>query len=759
MSTRFIKANLYLFSSIFILLNFVGSSLAAAPDRFSAVLQDFGSSGNGYPTVYTTLVQPDGKILVGGKFTLANGVARSKIARFNADYSLDSSFNASGLAADENSSYGSINIVKLQTDGKILIGGNFRVGDEPNTRAIVRLNANGSLDLAFLSQIVDSGVGDIEIQPDGKLVVGGTFQITATNPATGQSATFKNLARLNADGSFDFGFTGNALEYSSNIVLQADGKIVVGNSQYSGTTNPSGILLVRYNLNGTFDTTLATIDGFGIEAVELLPDGKFVIAGDINYVNGVFKKRIARLNPNGSLDNTFNVVDTLNGTIFDIAVQTDGKVLVVGDFYIYDGVVTQYNMVRLNSSGTRDTTFNIDRRISGNIYEVNPLANGKILIGGAFPVATDIVNFNTFYDNIARVNQDGTVDPSSVNGFSLTEQGGVFDTVQQPDGKILLGGEFQYANGLSRRYLARYETSGALDTGFDTQRNISIVYSIALQSDSKILVANGGASVMLTRLNTDGSVDTTFTPPFVAYSASIQARTRITTVIVQPDDKILVAGKLITGSASSPTLSGLVRLNPNGTLDTTFQKVFARGGTTYVNDIALQPDGKIVIGGDFTNINNNGAFAYLARVNPDGSVDAAAGSFNTGSPINEIELQPDGKIVFGGNFPALLRVNADGSPDNSFNVPVNNRVFALAVQPNGKILVGGYFTSIGGVPRSRLARVNNDGVIDKTFTIAANNAVYDIGLQPESRIMLAGQFTRINNLSRIAAARLDDRKR
>lgn len=250
MATQFIKTNLSLFFTFIILLNFAGYSFAAAVDRFSPVLQDFGSSGNGFPTVYTTLVQPDGKILVGGKFTVANGAARSGIARFNADYTLDATFNAGDFSVDENilyaSSGGSINVIKLQADGKILIGGSFRRDNQPNIQAVARLNADGSIDPTFQSQIVGASIGDLEIQTDGRIVVGGYFQIAAINPQTGQSVMFKNLARLNADGSFDFGFTGNALQYSDNIVIQPDGKILLG-GQFTRIDDQSRIGAARLN--------------------------------------------------------------------------------------------------------------------------------------------------------------------------------------------------------------------------------------------------------------------------------------------------------------------------------------------------------------------------------------------------------------------------------------------------------------------------------------------------------------------------------
>jgi len=745
---------------LFVLAN-ANAALAATVDpSFAPVLRDFGSSGEGFSAGHISVVQPDGKILVGGRFTVANGVARSAVVRFNADYTLDHSFNAGDFSLAEvgiyQSSGGSINAIKVQSDGKIIIGGSFRRGNSTITRALERLHPDGATDMTFepaASQVINAEVGDIEIQPDGKIVFGGTFQVTTTNPGTGQPATFNNLARINPDGSFDFGFAGNADEFSNNIVLLPDGKIAVGNSQW---THPGGIRVVRYNANGTFNTTLATVtDGFGIEALEIQPDGKLVLAGSINYVDNVFKGRVSRLNPNGGLDNSFAVVDTLNGTVLDLFINPSGTITVVGDFYIYDGVVTQWMVARLTSSGARDTTFNIDRRIAGVPGDVNVLPNGQLLLAGAFPITVDNVNFNSFYENVALVNPDGTVDTSHNIVFSITAQGGVFDLLQQPDGKVLVGGEFQWAESLSRRYLARYNANGSLDPSFDTLRMIGIVKSFALQPDSKIVVASGGASVDVQRLNADGSIDDTFDSPFVPFSASIEQRTVVQVVLVQPDGKILVGGKLITGSATSPSLSGLVRLNPNGSRDTTFQIVSARGGTNYVNDLALQPDGKVVLGGSFNNINNDSSYQGLARVNSDGTVDAGFHPPTPPGTVNEIELEPDGKIIYGGYFGALLRVNPNGTPDN-FNVPVNDSVFALTVQPDNRIVVGGLFTSVNNVPRNRIARLENNGTVDTSFALSANSTVYDVSVQSDGKVLLGGQFTRINGHSHIAAARSDE---
>ena len=156
------------------------------------------------------------------------------------------------------------------------------------------------------------------------------------------------------------------------------------------------------------------------------------------------------------------------------------------------------------------------------------------------------------------------------------------------------------------------------------------------------------------------------------------------------------------------------RLNADGSLDTSFNP--GSGANSVVTSIALQPDNKIIIGGEFTSYNGT-ARNYIARLNADGSLDT---SFNPGSGANStvysVALQPDNKIIIGGEFTSyngtarnrLARLNADGSLDTSFNPGsgASNTVYSIALQPDNKIIIGGYFTSYNGTDRNRLARLN-----------------------------------------------------
>ncbi len=735
---------------------FTSTYLSQAVDQtFAPLLQDFGSTGN-RPGVHVSAVQADGKILVGGNFTVASGLARSGIARFNADGTPDPSFNAGDIGVAETlfslTTGGSIDAIKIQPNGQILIGGNFRREVDAPARSIERLNPDGSLDTTFQFVGEIRGVNDIELQPDGKIIIGGGFEVSIVDPSNGQIVQFRYLARLNPDGTFDFSFRPAARQNSNNVVIQPDGKIVAGNA----STNSSGAELVRFNADGTTDRVITILDDW-VTALEILPDGDFYVAGWFKYVNGVFKKFIVRLNSDGSTDNAFaSSVAFINALSFpDLAIQPDGKVIVCGEFSsiqtdpIY---YTRWRVARFNTDGSLDQTFVTSTPIAGVVSELSLLPSGEIFIAGAFPLPTN----SDFYNNVGRMNPDGSID-TDFNFANVIMEGEGSTILQQPDGKVVVGGTMYYANNLRRRGIVRYNADGTIDAGFVPSTNLGYVNDMELQLDGKILVVNGDSPSTLLRLNADGSQDTGFSAPFVPFSSSINSRTRIGAIELQPDGKIFVGGSLITGSASSPTRSGLVRLNPNGSRDTTFPLVGALGGTINVHDIILLPDGEIIIGGGFTNINNNSNFQYLARINTDGTPDASFSSPSIpGSVIYEVERQSDGKLVFAGNFNQILRVDANGNPDNTFNVPVSDQVEALSVQPDDKILVGGYFISVNSVERRRIARLLPNGAVDTAFDPpgGANNIVYDLFVQPDGGILVGGAFTKLGGQERIGAARL-----
>jgi len=340
---------------------------------------------------------------------------------------------------------------------------------------------DGTLDTSFNTGTgFDNFVRSIALQPDGKILAGG-WLFTSYN-----GTTQNRIARLDSDGTLDTSFTiGTGFNSSvavSSIALQPDGKILVGGgfTSYNGTTQNR---IARLNPDGTLDTSFTIGTGFGgsVSAIVLQPDGKILVGGDLTSYNGTTQNRIARLNSDGTLDTSFTIGTGFNNGVFAIVLQPDGKILVGGNFTSYNGTA-QNRIARLNSDGTLDTSFNTGTGFGGSVSAIVLQPDGKILVGGNF------TSYNgTTQNRITRLNSDGTLDTSFNIGTGFNS--GVVSIALQPDGKILMGGWFTSYNGTTQNYIARLDSDGTLNTSFNIGTGFSnAVYEIALQPDGKILV-------------------------------------------------------------------------------------------------------------------------------------------------------------------------------------------------------------------------------------------------------------------------------
>ena len=287
-------------------------------------------------------------------------------------------------------------------------------------------------------------------------------------------------------------------------------------------------------------------------------------------------------------------------------------------------------------------------------------------------------------------------------------------------------------------------TPGRSDTGFNVGTGSdNAVMALAVELDGGILVGgafsqiNGLNQPNLARLEKDGT-PTAFNP---------QVDYVVFAITVQPDLKILIGG-LFT-KVNGVNRPGIARLNRDGTLDNGFVPALTyTTGLNSINSIVLQPDGKILVSGDF----KSGSNQYLVRLNADGSLDTG---FQTGSGLNgapyRVALQPDGKILAGGTFTLvngisrnhIARLNTDGSLDTGFNpgTGTDDHVKAIVIQPDHKILIGGNFQAVNGIPRKHLARLNPDGSPDMGFTADLDNFVEDLVLTSDGRLLAAGTFS------------------
>jgi uncharacterized delta-60 repeat protein len=755
-----------------------------------------GFDPNANNSVLASAVQSDGKILLGGFFTTVspNGgpaVTRNRIARLNPDGTLDVAFNP-------NANNG-VRAIVLQNDGKILIAGHFSTlapngGPAVTRHNIARLNSDGTLDTSF-DPNADGIIVALVLQNDGKILIGGSFK--SLSPNGGALVARRRIARLNPNGtvdSFDPSLTSGPQNITTinSIALQTDGKVLLGG--LFTTLKPNGGATVtrhniaRVNSTGTLDagfnvdveTPIANTSPF-VNSIAVQPDGKILLGGLFTTVsvNGgpvVTRNRVARLNKDGTLDNPFN--PNANDSLERIAVQTNGKILIGGTFTNLSPnggpAVARRAIARLNMDGTLDAFDPKAEDVQpASVSSITEGPDGKFLAGGIFSKMSPNGGATVTRNNIARLNPDGTLDKTldDLNIPAVDGLGGYVDAVAvQPDGKILIGGHFTKVLGITRNHIARLNTNGTLDASFDPNTS-NDVHSISVQPDGKILIGgqfvtvspNGGPSVTrncIARFNANGTLDAAFNP---------NANLVVWSIVTQADGKILIGGEFTTLSPNGGpaiTRNRIARLNPDGTVDS----VFDPNAQFDVNTIALQGDGRVVIGGGFTKLTPNGGAAVtrnrIARLNTDGTVDAAFDP-NSNSEVEAIAVQADGRILVGGLFSSLkpnggaavtrhnmARLNSDGTVDSSFDPNPDGFVSCIVTQADRKILICGFFTSLspnGGaaVARSHIARLNANGTVDSFNPNPSDGAqfgisVNSIAIQTDGKILIGGQFIKLS---------------
>ncbi len=733
---------------------FFSAGAQAAPGDLDPTFSGAGKQTTDFPfggisEATATVRQSDGKIVaVGGVLRSTSGDSSFSdfaLARYNPNGSLDTSFSGDGkqttdFAGRDDEAAG----VALQSDGKVVVVGRTGFGSPFGNSfdfAVARYNPNGSLDTSFAGdgkQTASFGESDVAkgvaVQGDGKIVAVGNN--CNGNPDT--TCDFA-LARFNPNGSLDTTFSGDGrqtadlgdIDIAGATRVQGDGKIVVVGDVTQLPSGAPDFALARFNPNGSLDTTFSgdgkqTTDfgssGDRAHGVAIQADGKIVAAGETLGGSG-FDFALARYNPNGSPDTSFSgdgkqTTDSGGSEAASgVKLQSDGKIVAVG------GDDSDFALTRYNPNGSLDTTFSGDGKQttdfggSDGARAVALQADGKI-------VAVGIAGGNGSSFAVARYNPNGTLDPTfSGDGKQTTSFGGYLDGAKavalQGDGKIVAVGHAGAANGDFA--LTRYNPNGSLDTTFSGDGKQTTDFgnddgarAVALQADGKIVAAGvGGLGVALARYNPNGSLDTTFSGDGKQTTDLGGLGQGASAVALQADGKIVIGS-----SACSFGVCGdfaLARYNPNGSLDTSFsgdgkQTTNLGDAAEGVTGVAIQGDAKIIAvgsgGPDF------GDFA-LARYNPNGSLDTS--------------FSGDGKQTtdFGGS---------DGAN-------------AVALQGGKIVLVGS--GSLGGTGGNdfALARYNTDGSLDTSFSgdgkqttdFGTGDAANAVALQGDGKIVAAGR--------------------
>jgi len=718
-----------------------------------------------------TLVQPDGKLLVAGGFDFANGTLASKITRLNADGTPDATFNPGGAGAN-----GFIGAMALQADGKIIIVGGFTAYNGVPTFCQARLNANGTLDPSFAALPVAERrqLGSVAVQPDGKILIGGNAGFDATPLST--------VRRLNADGTPDASFTPPASSFGDfvrSILVQADGKIVLGgNAGSSGSVLIAG--LQRLNADGSadggFTSPLGASAAVAVYALAQQPDGKLLVGGALASTSTA-NPGVIRLQTNGQLDNTFATGSGPVGTggsipIRTIAILPNGNILVGGVFTQYNGVA-RGRLVQLLPTGAVDTGFATGAGANNVVTGLAATASGQVLAVGNF----------TQYD--AGGTRTGLVRLTSAGAEDGTFSPPVFDTrgsigqaALLANGQLLVQGNFTSFNGATLTgagsRVRRLNADGTLDASYNSTASALL----GAQPDGtffNLSFTTTGTQYVLQRVLPTGVIDNSFANPSYSTSALPNNFVQPQGVVVQPDGKILVYGAFTNFGGA--TRNGLVRLNADGTVDNSF---VPPTGTLQrrISSLTLQASGKLVISyyelqaGSLILATTTGTI--LVRLNADGSLDNtfASGTGANAGAFFGVLAQPDGRLLLSGlssfNGQAapygLLRLTADGAVDNTFNQLVASYSPVL-VQPDGRILVTNspLGTTFGLYGAIKLLRLNSNGSLDATFAPISTPAGLFIGdnffngylYQPaDGKIITYGSFTSVLGQPRVGLARL-----
>ncbi|MBL7937790.1 MAG: T9SS type A sorting domain-containing protein [Flavobacteriales bacterium] len=369
--------------------------------------------------------------------------------------------------------------------------------------------------------------------------------------------------------------------------------------------------------------------------------------------------------------------------------------------------------------------------------------------------------------------QPGSVDLSFDPGTGTNDR--ILDMLVQPDGKIVIVGPFTEYNGTACNHIARLLPDGTLDPSFMTGSAFDEqVYKVERYNDGRLLVCgqfntyNGSPIVRMARLMADGTFDPSFS---AGTDFGIPPNQWINDLAIAPDEKIYIRGSFqeIHGA---PTYE-LARLEASGQLDPSFDL-----GTSVFDNLrglAVQPDGKLVVGGEqemeFHGIERNG----LARFNIDGSLDMSfdPGAGFTEGFLNTLSLLPDGRILVGGSIEefagearfGIAIIQADGALDMSFGegaqgmLPNSSVVYTVAYQPNGKVVAAGSFQQFDGLFRRSLARTEDNGLVDHAFQTGTgftggSSTVFTVEWLPDGTIMAAGDFTTVNDVPRNNIVRL-----
>lgn len=657
-------------------------------------------------------------------------------------------------------------------DGRFYVAGSWSSINGQPVPELVRFNANGTVDPAFTPPAFDSRPTSLAVQPDGKLIVAGSFTTVGGTPSIG-------LARLNADGSRDTSFVagiGFATSIGGAVHVAPNGSIYLASSG-GGVGTPGSFrgFIARLFSNGALDTSFTSPTfSIGNSTTNPLgfvfsPAGEVYVHGTFDAVNGTARNRLARLLPSGQLDPSFNPGSGPNGFVYPIIVQSDGKLVIGGDFTSYNGTPAG-RIARITTTGALDPTFATGSGFSSQVSFLAELPNGALFVG-----STGNTYNGTFVGPGARLTNTGALDPTfsynlggrpdavsplpgnrllvsgailagfrpalrilEANGTSataVTQPAFRFPAIARvlaplPGGKILVAGTFSHVNGTPAPFLFRLNPDLTRDTTFPNGPGpTELVLHALVQPDGRIvLVTHNG----IVRLLADGSTDTTFSSPgpLGYWFPTAPVLLRDGRFFVPTDSSFWPTGGAVT--------QGFVILEPNGTRATTHPFLPGPNSGTRITGVQRLAGGQLLVTGSF-NTWNGQPRAGAVRLNADGSVDPTFvpdgsfqfSQFSSGLARNGWSIQRDGRLIAISDrdpLNSLARINLNGTRDTTFNsgLPQTSPGGRIWLQPDDRILVVAQGNpTVTGPLSLNFSRIAPHGGVDASFSVRGSGFWFD----------------------------------
>ena len=732
-------------------------------DRPGSLLSPIGSTNLPLVPVPTNpkfAVQPDGRVVIGG---------RNSLVRLTEDDEIDPTFSASLLALG----YGHY-VPALLADGRIIVGSvssNLALGGEA---PIYRVLNDGDRDPAFQSGVFFGATRAVAVQPDGRILMAGTYEDDWFVPARHNNGVIRLLPDGAIDPSFNAGTFLPRSHYFANpatveaMLLEPDGRVVVGGL----FINAAGVAcdrIARLNADGTRDSSFllypGTAGAAGVFALARQADGKLLVGGSFTILQGVARTHLTRLNTDGTVDTSFTSPLALGHLVRAITIQDNGRILIGGGTAWEPGY-----LMRLHPNGLPDATFDIGEPPDGPVTDLALRPGGEMNVAGDFSkfggvACSGFVRLNggnTPYSRIEITPHDVTVtERRRVLQFTIMRSGETnwttevdFQTaaITAAPGEdfIAINGTLTFAPGDVKKII----NVPLLDDGrFESDEAFQLVLSE--RADATTTLPDQPVTVTLLDNERAGSVDERF-------AGMTDQNSAVHALAVQPDGKVLLGGSF--GLVNGMPARALARLNADGSLDEGFHHGI--GGYSYVYELVLLPDGRIVLAGDFDGI-RGWLSPVIARLLPDGVPDPAFRSPVISDPpfsrtASALAVLPDGRLLIAGNVAAypgdsvVARLLPDGRFDPSFTPAAVWAALTLVLQSDGRVLVGGSYSQVNGSSRPSLARLNADGSLDPAFPggFGPNGPVHGALELPDGRIIVVGGFTTFDGVACGGLARL-----